>query len=94
MVLLYPKSFVELRPIRHYANRRVPALLLERMMDLPLIKANLTYQEAGGNSSGIMLWGMGAHYLKRTPSQMDVSLTITRDYEKKLNKTFGENKPN
>ena len=55
MVLLYPKSFVELRPIRHYANRRVPALLLERMMDLPLIKANLTYQEAGGNSSGIML---------------------------------------
>jgi len=27
-------------------------------------------------------------------SQMDVTLNITRDYEKKSNWTFGENKPN
>jgi len=27
-------------------------------------------------------------------SQMDVKLIITRDYEKKMNRTFGENKPN
>ena len=48
---------MELRPIRHYANRRVLgpvsvcvfALLLERMMDLSLAKAKLTYQ-VGMNS--------------------------------------------
>ena len=46
------KSFVELRPIRHYAPRRVLghvsvcvlALLLERMMDLALSRAQLTYR--------------------------------------------------
>jgi hypothetical protein len=27
-------------------------------------------------------------------SQMDVSFNMTRDYEKKLHWTFGENKPN
>jgi hypothetical protein len=42
---------VELRPIRHYANRRVlghvsvcvPALLIERMMDLALAQAKIVF---------------------------------------------------